>query len=50
MDAYRVIRYPGDEDKGAQWACRARQQQGPIENASGPAAAVLRLGRTWLFA
>ena len=31
MDAYRVIRYPGDEDEGARWACRARQQQGIVE-------------------
>ena len=26
MDAYRVIRHPGDEGEGARWACRARQQ------------------------
>ena len=46
MDAYRVIRHPGDEDEGARWACRARQQRGPVEIASGPALAVLRLRRT----
>ena len=50
MDAYRVIRHPGDEDERARWACRARQQRGPVEIASGPAPAVLRLGRTWLSA
>ena len=50
MDAYRVIRHPGDEDEGARWACRARQQWGPVEIASGPTPAALRLGRTWLFA
>ena len=50
MDAYRVIRRPGDEDEGARWACRAQQQRGPVEIASGPAPAVLRLGRTWLSA
>ena len=50
MDAYRVIRHPGDEDEGARWTCRARQQRGPVEIASGPASAVLRLGRKWLFA
>ena len=27
MDAYRVIRHPGDEGEGARWACRARQQR-----------------------
>ena len=48
MDAYRVIRHPGDEDDGARWACRARQQWRPVEMASGPTPAVLRLGRTWL--
>ena len=37
MDTYRVIRHPGDEDEGARWACRARQQRGPVEIASGPA-------------
>ena len=31
MNAYRVIRHPGDEDEGARWACRARQQRGPVE-------------------
>ena len=46
MDAYRVIRHPGDEDEGPQWTCGARQQRGPVEIASGPAPAVLRLGRT----
>ena len=46
MDAYRVIRHPGDEDEGALWVCRARQQRGPAEIASGPAPVVLRLGRT----
>ena len=50
MDAYRVIRHPGDEDEGARWACRARQQRGPVEIASGLAPAVLRPGRTWLSA
>ena len=50
MDAYRVIRHPGDEDVGAQWACRARQQRGPVEIASRPVLTVLRLGRTWLSA
>ena len=50
MDTYQVIRHPGDEDEGARWACRARQQRGPVEIASGPAPAVLRLGRTWLSA
>ena len=50
MDAYRVIRHRGDEEEGARWACRARQQRGPVEIASGPAPAVLRLGRTWLSA
>ena len=50
MYAYRVIRHPGDEDQGARWACRARKQRGPVEIASGPAPAVLRLGRTWLSA
>ena len=48
MDAYRVIRHPGYEDKGARWACRARQQRGPVEIASGPAPAVLHLRRTRL--
>ena len=50
MDAYRIIRHPGDEDEGARWACRARQQRWPVEIASGPALTVLRLGRTWLSA
>ena len=50
MDAYRVIRHAGDGDEGARWACGARQQQGPVEIASGPALAVLRLGRTRLSA
>ena len=50
MDAYRVICHPGDEDEGARWACRARQQRGPVEIATGPTPAVLRLGRTWLSA
>ena len=50
MGAYRVIRHPGDEDEGARWACRALQQWGPVEIASGLTPAVLRLGRTWLFA
>ena len=45
MDAYRVIRHPGDEDEGARWACRARQQRGPVEIASGRAPAVLHLRR-----
>ena len=48
MDAYRVIRQPGDEVEGAPWACGARRQRGPVEIASGPAPAVLRPGRTWL--
>ena len=48
MDAYRVIRHPGDEEEGARWACRARQQRGPVEIASEPAPTVLRLGRTGL--
>ena len=43
MDAYWVIRHPSDEDEGARWACRARQQRGPVEISSGPAPAVLRL-------
>ena len=47
MDAYRVIRHSGDGDEGARWACRARQQRGSVEIASGPAPAVLCLGRTW---
>ena len=47
MDAYRVIRHPGDEDEGARWACGARRQRGPVEIASGPAPAVLRLGQTF---
>ena len=50
MDAYRVIRHPGDEDEGARWACGARQQRRPVEIASGPAPAVLRLGWTQLSA
>ena len=50
MDAYRVIRHPGDEDEGARWAYRARQQRGPVEISSGPVPAVLRLGRAWLSA
>ena len=50
MDAYQVIRHPGDEDEGARWACRSRQQRGPVEIASRPAPAVLRIGRTWLSA
>ena len=50
MDAYRVIRHSGDEDEGARWAYRARQRRGPVEIASGPALAVLRLGRAWLSA
>ena len=50
MDTYRVIRHRGDEDKGARWACRAWQQRGPVEIASGPAPAVLRLEPTWLSA
>ena len=48
MDTYRVIRHPGDEDEEARWACRAWQQRGPVEIASGPTPAVLRLGQTWL--
>ena len=50
MDAYRVIRHLGDENEVARWTCRARQQWGPGEIASGPTPAVLRLGWTWLFA
>ena len=41
MDAYRVIRHPGDEDEEARWACGARRQQGPVEITSGPAPVVL---------
>ena len=48
MDAYRVIRHPGDEVEGARCACRAWEQRGPVEITSGPATAVLRLGWTWL--
>ena len=48
MDAYRVIRHPGEEDERARWACGARRQRGPVKIASGPAPAVLRLGRIWL--
>ena len=44
MDAYRVIRYPGEEDKGARYACGVRLQRGPVEIASGPAPTALRLG------
>ena len=47
MDAYRVIRHPGDEDEGARWACGGRRQRGPVEIASGSAPAVLRLGQTF---
>ena len=43
MDAYRVIRHPGDEDEGARWACGARRRV-PVEIASGPAPVVLCLG------
>ena len=50
MDAYRVIRQPGDEDEGARWACRARQQRWLVEIASRPTSAALRFQRTWLFA
>ena len=50
MDTYRVIRHPGDEGEGARWECRAQQQRGPVEIASGQAPVVLRLGRTWLSA
>ena len=50
MDAYRVIRHPGDEDEGARWACRARQQRWSVEIASGLAPVVLHPGRTWLSA
>ena len=50
MDTYRVIRHPGDEDEGARWACRARQQRGLVEIASRSAPAVLRLWRAWLSA
>ena len=50
MDAYRVIRHPGDEDEGARWACRARQQRGPVEIASRLAPAILRPRRTCLSA
>ena len=42
MDVYQVIRHPGDEDEGARWVWRARQQRGPVEIASGPTPAVLR--------
>ena len=50
MDTYRVIRHRDDEDEGARWACKARQQRGPVEIASGPPPTALRLGRTWLSA
>ena len=50
MDTHRVIRHSGDEDEGARWACRARQQRGPVEIESGPAPAVMRLGRICLSA
>ena len=51
MDTYRVIRHPGDEDEGARWACRARQQRVPVEIASGPAPAQsMKIGeRSFLF-
>ena len=49
MDTYRVIRHHGDEDEGSRWACRAQQQRGPVEIASGLAPVVLRLGRTWTW-
>ena len=42
------LHHPGDEDEGAQWVYGARRQRGPVEIESGPAAAVLHLGRTWL--
>ena len=35
MDACRVIRHPGEEDEGARWACRARQQRGASRNRIG---------------
>ena len=44
MDAYRVIRQPGDEDERVRWACGARRQRGPVEIALGPASAALRFG------
>ena len=44
MDAYRVIRHPGNEEERARWACGARRQRGPVEIVSWPAPAVLRLG------
>ena len=44
MDAYRVIRHPGDEDKGARWACGARRQRRPVVITLVLARAVLRLG------
>ena len=50
MDAYRVIRHPGDGNGGARWACKVRRQREPVEIASGPARTVLRPGRTWLSA
>ena len=50
LDAHRVIRHICDEDERAWWASRAKQRGGPVEIVSGPALAVLRLGRTWLSA
>ena len=44
MDAYRVIRHPGDEDNRARWACEAQRQRGPVVIASGLAPAVLPCG------
>ena len=50
MVAYRVIRHPVVKDEGARWACRVRQQRGPVEIAPGPEPAALRLARTRLSA
>ena len=50
MDAYQVIHHTGDKDEGARWAWGAWPQWRPVEIASGPAPAVLRLRRTWMSA
>ena len=50
LDAHRVIRHSCDENERARWASRAKQRGGPVEIASGPSPAVLRLGRIRLFA
>ena len=53
MDAYRVIRHPGDENEKAPWACEARRQRGPVEIASractrGPASVCLTCVWPWM--